>query len=561
MKLSGLLRPVQKLLSNSKKNRFQSFHRNDWLLVVGIVLLGLVLRLYPGKDHFLWIYDQARDSVVIESIIQDKNIVLIGPQTDYPGLNHGPISYYFLAPFYFISGGDPNLPGLEMIFLNLTTMIPLGLLVHRLFKDKRITLMTLFLFSISYEMVEYARWIFNFSVSIPFLVWGYYFIWIASEKIKKPNRVEQWSGLLAGVSLGFAIQGELFLLNHIPFFLALLLFKSKLQEEWNKFLPGLLLGLSPLVLAEIKFKFLGTKTFIGEFLGGHSQPLLASQTVLKYLDHLAVTFKHTVGGLSYMMGLWFLLALLSTVGWWLFRSRKGKLPFAERRTSVVAVLGLLVAHSTLFTFHFPDKVFVNTGLAIAFIVLTAFVVILVWELRQRLVSVCLVILIMFFSGYQLISNTINQTPLGLYNFIQTGMLYSQKMEMVEAFYAMAERAGADTSTQPFSLSVIGTPYGVRTVWATVFEQYSLRNGTPIPHWFGYKANGYPGEELFPTQDFPEEYHFLIIESNQDLLPPSIADGAIKDQDGATEVVDSTELYGYQLQLRRRYTTVAESLNL
>jgi hypothetical protein len=127
------------------------------LLAIVILTLGLVFRLYPGSDHYLWIYDQARDASVIRSIIGEGNLVLIGPQTDYPGLNHGPISYYFLAPFYHLSGGDPNLPGLAMILLNLSVLVPLGLLVQAVFKNKYQTWLTLLLFAVSYEMVEYAR--------------------------------------------------------------------------------------------------------------------------------------------------------------------------------------------------------------------------------------------------------------------------------------------------------------------------------------------------------------------------------------------------------------------
>ena len=67
-----------------------------WLLVA-IFILGLLLRLYPGRDHFLWIYDQARDAYRSRAVLVEKDLRILGPQTDYPGLSHGPINYYFYA--------------------------------------------------------------------------------------------------------------------------------------------------------------------------------------------------------------------------------------------------------------------------------------------------------------------------------------------------------------------------------------------------------------------------------------------------------------------------------
>ncbi|MBD3279635.1 MAG: hypothetical protein GF390_02900, partial [Candidatus Pacebacteria bacterium] len=134
----------------------QRLNSADLILVGLIFCLGLGLRLYPGQDHFSWIYDQARDQYIIRSIFEQGNLVLVGPQTDYPGLSHGPLSYYLLAPAYFFSQGDPNLPGLVMILVNLSTLLPLALLVQYLFQDKKITWLSLLLFVLAYEQIEYA---------------------------------------------------------------------------------------------------------------------------------------------------------------------------------------------------------------------------------------------------------------------------------------------------------------------------------------------------------------------------------------------------------------------
>jgi len=511
-----------------------------------IFLLGLGLRLYPGSDHFSWIYDQARDAYVSRGVITNNDFKLVGPQTDYPGLNHGPLVYYVLAPVYFISQGDPNLPGLVMILINLSTIIPLYLLVKTLFKDKKITWIALFLFAISYEQVEYARWIFNFSLSIPLLTWSYYFLW---QGLKKNITQIIW----AGVFLGLAIQGQFFLIYLIPFFLGFIYWLNKpklghlITKYGIRFTLGLSLGLLPMILAEVKFGFIGIKTFFTQFLARHNgEVILASKAVTQYLDHLAVTAKHNGLGLSYAMGLYFLVILLVAAVWLLLKSKS-----KEVSQSIMFLLILFFSHGLLFAFHQPNKVFVDITLGIPLLILMAFVLGSLFNFKKQLMGTGLLVMITFFSLRSLKTNVTAQSPLGLYNYIQTGMLFSQKMEIADEMYHLA---GTD---EPFSLSVLGTPYGVRTVWASVFEQYQRRNNVPVPYWHGFVANGYVGEELLQVTDHPSANHILLIESEQTLIDKFIRDKHLKHQNQVSELVVEKELYGYRIQLRKPIVTIKD----
>jgi len=154
------------------------------LVVIALFFLAVFLRFYPGQDNYLWTYDQARDAYAIRSIIEDRNLMLVGPQPEFFGLRHGVLSYYLLAPAYFFSAGDPNLPALTLIFWNLTALIPLTLLAYSWRKNTRDALLVLALMAISYQMIEYSRWISNLSFAVAPLAWFYYFFWRLLDKQK-----------------------------------------------------------------------------------------------------------------------------------------------------------------------------------------------------------------------------------------------------------------------------------------------------------------------------------------------------------------------------------------
>ncbi len=515
----------------------QQYHRRDYILLLLILCVGLAFRLYPGKDHFLWVYDHARDAYRSRSVIAEKNIVIVGPQTDYPGLNHGPLSYYFFAPFYYLSQGDPNLPGLAMILLNLSGVIPIFLLTESLFRKRSLSFLASFFYAISYYVVEYARWIFNFSLSLPLLGWSYYFVWQTIKKQKYP--------VWAGLTLALAIQGELYLLYLIPFYYFFFLQNKVSRTVWLRFHLGLLIGGFTFVLAEIKFHFLGTKTFIVDFLGGHKEIIDAPVAVSNYLSHMGETVKHTVGGLSYPMGLLIFICLL---GWvWSRYSSFNK----QVKHSVLFLVILVLSHSVLFTFHAPLKVFLNFSIVIPLLILTAFAIYHTWE-KQKIIAGTLFTLFVFFAAYQLHSNTVRQTPFEGFNFVQSYELFSQKMEIVDAMY---ELAGID---QPFSMSVLGTPFGVQTVWASVFEQHHRRDNLPLPVWYGERALGYPNDQFFPKVDELAPSHILVIESSQFLISDHIKDSFMEDQDRLSVLDKEIVIYDYRIQLRHPKSSVIQS---
>ncbi|MGD9129659.1 MAG: hypothetical protein PVJ09_04195 [Candidatus Woesebacteria bacterium] len=509
------------------------------LILVFIVILGIFIRLIPGKGHFIWDYDQARDSFEIRKIIQNKDLILIGPQAEKHGMFHGPLYYYYLAPFYYLSHGDQNLPLLAMIFLNLSSIIPLALLSKQLFsklgskQSKLITFLVIFLFVISYEQVEYARWLSNVSITIPLLAWSYYFIW----KLFSSRKYAFYLGL----SLGLAIQGEIFLIYLIAYSYLLLLLNRHKIKDWIKFHFGLAVGLLPLILAELKFNFQSTKTFINYFINRHSvEDLSAGQSILSYLDHMGFTVKNNLSGFSNSFGLYFLILILILYLFW-----KRDITKLKIKKEIAYIFIWLFSHFILFSFHFVDAVFLNLGIGLSMIFLMSFLIYLFCYKKQKIMASLFLIFVVFMQIRLLMVNTHHNQPFNKFKFVQKdAILFKEKIAIVDQIYQLA-------NNESFTFAVLGTPYGVRTKWASVFEQYARQNDVEIPHWFGYYANGYPGEKLFITQDFPEQKHIVLIESSQHLIDPYTRKNYLIEQDRTTRLIEEKELYGHRIQLRER----------
>lgn len=524
-------------------------HQNKVILLT-IVLFGLLLRIYPGSESLIWSYDQARDSVVIRSIIGEKNIIIVGPQTEYVGLSHGPLYYYLLAPFYHLGQTNLSVPLMFMVLFNLSTVVPIFLLVKSFTKGKIVpAFLASFLFVVAYQQVEYGRWLSNVSITIPFLGWFYYLLW-QSIFVKKQLHKKislQLTTFLTGLALALAIQGEIFLLYLIPF-VYFFFFKQKTKlQEMIYFHVGLALGLSSFLVAELSFGFLATKTFFGEFLGGHSaSDFSLVEVIQKYVEHMGLVTYQNVFGFSIVTG--FASLVLATI-YYLTQQKKREKLF--HTSTSLYVLTLLFSHSILFIFQYIDSVFLDISITIPVVLFTT---IITWMVMQskKVAGLLLVVAIVMSQLMQLYSNTQAQTPMQVYKFHQGAILFSQKKEIVKTAY---ELFGTHSTSegQRFTLGVLGSPYGVQTTWATIFENYLAENSeSHKPDWFGFHAYGYPYDEYFTKVDHPEDIHIVIVEDNVvTLTNEKIVGEYLAHVDESTEVVEEREIHGFVLQVRKK----------
>lgn len=346
--------------------------------------------------------------------------------------------------------------------------------------------------------------------------------------------------LFAGLFVGLAMQAEFFLVFLLAVSYLLFYFYKVTWKSVVKYHLGFALGASTYIISELKFNFLGTKTFVTQFLGGHADATVpASLAVTKYLDHLGLTTQQTIFGISPAMGL---LALFGMLG--LLLIFRKQIAIARYVPQIIFILVLLFSHSLLVTFHFIDAVFLNLTFLVPVIILAAFCCVLLFSQGYKWAAYLLVAGILGTQLLQLASNTASARPFQLYNFHQSAILFSQKKEMVQKIYEI-------TDSTEFTLGVLGTPYGVQTVWATLFENYLAENpGLHKPNWYGFQALGYPADSYFTKVDHPGERHILIIEdTSTGLLSEFVYDEYMQTVDESTALIEEYKVYGFTIQVR------------
>ena len=94
------------------------------LLAFCIILVSFLVKILPIRgNNFFFTVDQGNDAVYIREILENKKLLLLGPETSIRGVFAGPLWYYFLAIGYLLSDGHPYGGVLILIILNLVTSL------------------------------------------------------------------------------------------------------------------------------------------------------------------------------------------------------------------------------------------------------------------------------------------------------------------------------------------------------------------------------------------------------------------------------------------------------
>lgn len=96
-----------------------------------ILLLGAYLRLYRISEYMTFLGDEGRDMLVIKHMIVDHKFTLLGPTASVGGFFLGPVYYYFMLPFVWISGLNPAGAAVMVALFGIATIY----VVYRLGRD------------------------------------------------------------------------------------------------------------------------------------------------------------------------------------------------------------------------------------------------------------------------------------------------------------------------------------------------------------------------------------------------------------------------------------------
>ncbi len=454
------------------------------LFLLGIFFVGLVLKLINFWDIQIFAYDQARDAQRILEILQG-NLKLVGPETDIKGVFNGPFMYYLLAPFYFLSNFNPNIVNLFMVFVNLSGIFLVYYLCLVLFKNKNVGLISAFLWAISYEQANFARFISNASFMPIFAL--IFFLGLALFFIKK----NKWGLPISIIGLGFGAHFNIYLgylIIFYPLFILLFKIRPSIKQVFGNF-ALLLLILSPFILAELKFNFMATKAMISYF-GSHAGQ---SGSLLSNLNSYPARISGALhyGFFSFNKTLALLLFGGSLV--YIYKTVKEK----------KSLLFLLVwTFSTFPLFFFKSGVLtaevINTSIFGALTIVFGLTIYNLFLSKYKYLGVALLFIIVVSNLTLFIKN--NFTSYKIFS-LQTLVLKEEKQAIDYTYNS--------SSGKEFSVCALTNPLTINTLWSFLYNFYGKEKYGYLPYWSGKKQ--FLNSSLMPYDQNHVENRYLIIE--------------------------------------------------
>lgn len=491
------------------------------VIIAGIVILGLVLRLLFFKS-VTFFYDQARDVISASSIWQGDPIKILGPTSDIPGVNHGPLYWYIISPTLAVSGGNILYAKVLLILINLCGIYFIYDLAKDLFKNKAIAIVSSFLYAISFEAVAYGRWLSNPGLALITIAISFWSLW-------KLIQGKKWAFVTLLISWGLSIQFEIFMVYQIVAFVAiwLALQGPTVPKISKKFLFcgifGFLATISTYIAAEIKFHFQATIAILN-FLS--VQKTLGDSFVNmfnSYIERLVNIFYLNIWGVNlFFAGIAaFILILLA------FQKTKS----GEHKKEFLFLVIWLLSPIVINFFSGPNSNFVSLGALFPAIIITS--VFLVSLTKKWKVIMYAAFALIIFGNFNLILSK-NKEGDVLFT-VQKQMILKDELSVIDWTY---KEAGG----KPFKLNTYTQPLFINSTWAFLYNWYGKSTYGYMPIWWGEKQVGVAGANIKFADDTSTNIEFFIIE------PGATGDDnflkAVKIMENQRSKVIKTERIGY-----------------
>lgn len=491
------------------------------IALIGIILLGAVLRIINVTDVFFFGYDQARDIHEVYEMVTLPKLKIVGPGTDIPGLFSGPLFYYLLAVPYVLFNFNPNSAIFLLILINLSG-IPLIYYLGKRMGGQTVGFVASILWAISFEQANFSRFLSNpsfLSIIAIILFYGLY-TWCIKKK---------WWGLpLSIIGLGLGTQLDFYLIYLVIVYpLVYLLFKPALSKKslfWTLACGGLLF--STFAIAEIKFRFIGTTSFLN-YLFTHQSQGMSFQGML-FVNSLNKSIHNALFALpSYWPLAFFVLGLI------------GFLLSVKDRKIRIFLLVWLLSTAPLFVFKGTNVVggnFVHSTIQPAIILIIAFFISHLSRSKYKALTPFIVTLIVISNLMLFIKDEFKSSfVLGHQNMLH----YQQKM-LVDYTYQKA-------MGKPFSICSVSDPLFINGIWSVLYKLYGEKKYGYMPTWAGPPQLQ---SKTFLSNDAKhEKLRFLIIEPSFN-YPSHVPQITEYSENNISKIIDEKQFGGLRIQMRQ-----------
>ncbi|HUQ85147.1 MAG TPA: glycosyltransferase family 39 protein [Candidatus Limnocylindrales bacterium] len=239
------------------------------ILLAIILLFAAFLRLYKISDYMTFLGDEGRDVLVVKDILAG-NLTFLGPRSSAGDFYTGPIYYYMMAPFLYLSNLDPVGPAVMIALLGIATVFMVFYVGKKVF-NSTVGVIAAALYAVSPLVIIYSRSSWNPNPMPFFTLLILYLLYQAVQN-------KSWKYFLTvGFLYGIALQ-----LHYIELFVGIIIISfilfsyyflkrkevSLLIKQYAFTFVGFVLGLSPFLAFEIHHGFPNTRTVVNLILHG-----------------------------------------------------------------------------------------------------------------------------------------------------------------------------------------------------------------------------------------------------------------------------------------------------
>ncbi len=519
--------------------------KSSLLILLGIILLGTLLRLMYFQ-HLTFGYDQARDAFQSISILKDLHPKIIGPTTDIRGLFHSPLYWYIISPFYFFSGGDPAIARIPMIFINILNIVFIYFLTKKLFNNEKISLLCSLFMSVSFEAVQYARWLSNPPPAILTTAIFFYGLWLVlkNKPIGLPLMILTW---------GFSVDFQFFLLYQIIFILFAFIYlfftnKETIISSFRRYYLLYILSFLPWIFyiaSEIKFKFQGLTALLGFFTKKEDSGFYIPQKLFTFINSLIkniyVNLLGTRAEFSQIQTIVAFLILLIVIIYPLYKIFVIK----KDRAPLLLLLAWFLSPIFIYPIENNHSYFLNIGNIYPLIILVVYVICDVGNnLRNKtgeiLVAFVMILLVCVNLNFILRDNKNGET---LFSVQNRQDLFDEK-KVMDYIYE-------DNKTRDYAINTVTNPLLMNTTWAYLFDWYGKSKYGYMPHWVGYPLDSFGKEIQFSDEKWNQnsKNFYLIIEPKPG-IPDDYIDAYIKYENTRSIIVETKKIGTFTVEKRR-----------
>jgi len=247
-----------------------------------ILVLGAYLRLYRISEYMTFLGDEGRDMLVILHMIRDHKWTLLGPTASVGGFFLGPVYYYFMLPFVWISGLNPAGAAVMVALFGIAAIYMLYRFAADVFDDTT-GYIAAGLFAVSPLVIAYSRSSWNPNV-VPFFAVSLMYVLWKTISGNRPNLL-----FVAGIILGIGLQLHyLFLFLFAVAGVILLVYgrKQTFLRGYALGVAGFLIGYGPFLAFELRHGFPNTISIFRYLTTGSDTGFVASEFIRTVTDVL-----------------------------------------------------------------------------------------------------------------------------------------------------------------------------------------------------------------------------------------------------------------------------------